>query len=72
MKKRVGAFVAATTLIAGPLVGLSMTSSAVAAEGCPAALAKATAAVAKATAVKAPWDGPKTGPKATKGKTLTK
>ena len=70
MKKRVGAFVAATTLIAGPLVGLSMTSSAVAAEGCPAALAKATAAVAKATAVKAPWDGPKTGPKATKGKTL--
>ena len=52
------------------MVGLIASSSASAAATCTAALAKANAAVAKATAVKAPWDGPKTGPKAATGKTI--
>ena len=52
------------------MVGLIASSSASAAATCTAALAKANAAVAKATAVKAPWDGPKTGPKAASGKTI--
>jgi ribose transport system substrate-binding protein len=45
-------------------------TSATAAAGCSAALAKATKAVNASVAVKAPWDGPKTGPKAATGKTL--
>ncbi len=60
---------AAAVLITGSFVAVSATA-ANAATSCPAALAKANAAVAKATAVKAPWDGPTTGPKAAKGKTL--
>ncbi len=68
-KKSLIAITAASALIMGTVVALGE-SSASAAAGCPAALAKAQKAVAASVAVKAPWDGPKTGPKAATGKTL--
>jgi len=66
-KKRAVALSAAAVLIAGSAIAAT---SASAAAGCSAALAKATKAVNASVAVKAPWDGPKTGPKAATGKTL--
>jgi ribose transport system substrate-binding protein len=66
-KKRAVALSAAAVLIAGSAFAAT---SASAAAGCSAALAKATKAVNASVAVKAPWDGPKTGPKAATGKTL--
>jgi ribose transport system substrate-binding protein len=66
-KKRAVAISAAAVLIAGSAFAAT---SASAAAGCSAALAKATKAVNASVAVKAPWDGPKTGPKAATGKTL--
>ena len=68
IKKRVVVFASATALVAGPLAGLAASSANAAV--CTAALAKAQKAVAASVAVKAPWDGPKSGPKAAKGKTL--
>jgi ribose transport system substrate-binding protein len=68
ISKRVAAITTATALVAGSTIGLS--ASANAAAVCSAALAKANKAVAASVAVKAPWDGPKTGPKAAKGKTI--
>jgi len=66
-KKRAVALSATAVLIAGSAFAAT---SATAAAGCSAALAKATKAVNASVAVKAPWDGPKTGPKAATGKTL--
>ena len=69
LTKRAVAFSAAAVLIAGSAfaaTGANAASSAV----CSAALAKATKAVNASVAVKAPWDGPKTGPKAATGKTI--
>ncbi len=66
-KKRAVALSAAAVLIAGSAFAASGAS---AAAGCSAALAKATKAVNASVAVKAPWDGPKTGPKAAMGKTI--
>jgi ribose transport system substrate-binding protein len=66
-KKRAVALSAAAVLIAGSAFAAT---SASAAAGCSAALAKATKAVNASVAVKAPWDGPKTGPKAAAGKTI--
>ena len=66
-KKRAVALSATAVLIAGSAIAAT---SATAAAGCSAALAKATKAVNASVAVKAPWDGPKTGPKAATGKTL--
>lgn len=68
IKKRVVVFASATALVAGPLAGLAASSANAAV--CTAALAKAQKAVAASVAVKAPWDGPKSGPKAAKGKTI--
>ena len=67
LKKRAVALSAAAVLIAGSAFAAT---SASAAAGCSAALAKATKAVNASVAVKAPWDGPKTGPKAAAGKTI--
>lgn len=67
--KRIVGIAVASAVVAAPLVGFASTS-ANAAEVCTAALAKANKAVAASVAVKAPWDGPKSGPKASKGKTL--
>ena len=66
-KKRAAALSAAAVLIAGSACAAT---SASAAAGCSAAHAKATKAANASVAVKAPWDGPKTGPKAATGKTL--
>ena len=68
IKKRVVVLASATALIAGPLAGFAASSAHAAV--CTAALAKADKAVAASVAVKAPWDGPKVGPKAAKGKTI--
>ena len=68
IKKRVVVFASATALVAGPLAGLAASSANAAV--CTAALAQAQKAVAASVAVKAPWDGPKSGPKAAKGKTI--
>ena len=68
-KKRAIALSAVTALIAGPVVALGA-STANAASVCTAALAKATKAVKSSVAVKAPWDGPTTGPVAATGKTI--
>ena len=68
-KKRVVALSLTSALVVAPLIGIT-SQSANAATSCPDALAKAQKAVAAATAVKAPWDGPTTGPKAAKKKTL--
>jgi ribose transport system substrate-binding protein len=68
IKKRVVIFLSATALVAGPLAGFAASSANAAV--CTAALANAQKAVAASVAVKAPWDGPKSGPKAAKGKTL--
>ena len=68
ISKRVAAVAAVSALVAGSTIGL--TTSANAASTCTAALAKANKAVAASVAVKALWDGPKTGPKAAMGKTL--
>jgi ribose transport system substrate-binding protein len=67
-KKLVGALSTAGVLVAASLIGVTSSSAANAA-GC-ASLADAQKAVAKATAVKSPWDGPTTGPKAAKNKTI--
>ena len=67
IKKRIVALASISALIAVPsVVAISSANAA----GCDAALAKAQKAVAASTAVKAPWDGPKTGPKAAKNKTI--
>ena len=68
IKKRVVVLASATALVAGPLAGFAASSAHAAV--CTAALAKADKAVAASVAVKAPWDGPKVGPKAAKGKTI--
>jgi len=68
IKKRVVVLASATALVAGPLAGFAASSANAAV--CTDALAKAQKAVAASVAVKAPWDGPKTGPKAAKGKTI--
>lgn len=68
--KKASALAVASTLVIGTLAGIVVSSSANAAATCTAALAKANKAVAASVAVKAPWDGPKTGPKAAMGKTL--
>ena len=65
--KRAIALGAAVVLIA---VSAIAATGASAASVCTAALAKATKAVNASVAVKAPWDGPKTGPKAATGKTI--
>ena len=70
LKKRALALVSVTVLVTAPLVGFASAQSASAADSCPAALAAAQKSVAASVAVKAPWDGPTTGPKAAKGKTL--
>ena len=67
-KKRISALSTAGVLVVASLVAVTSTSAANAA-GC-ASLADAQKAVAAATAVKAPWDGPKTGPKAATKKTI--
>jgi len=64
-KKRLVALSILSALVVAPLTAMSSASAA----GCNS-LAAAQAAVAKATAVKAPWDGPTTGPKAAKSKTI--
>ncbi|CAB5240809.1 unannotated protein [freshwater metagenome] len=69
-KKRIVAISITSALVVAPLVGFTSSQAANAADSCPDALAKAQKAVAAATAVKAPWDGPKTGPKAAKKKTI--
>ena len=69
ISKRVAAVAAASALVAGTTIGLT-TSANAAATSCASALVKAHKAVAASTAVKAPWDGPKTGPKAASGKTI--
>ena len=66
--RRFGLLGSAFAILLGAAVATAPTASAAA--GCPDALAKATKAVAAATAVKAPWDGPTTGPKAAKKKTI--
>jgi ABC-type sugar transport system substrate-binding protein len=67
ISKRIVGIAVATAVIATPLVGFASTANAAV---CTAALANAEKAVAASTAVKAPWDGPKSGPKAAKGKTI--
>ena len=65
--KRIVGIAVASAVVAAPLVGFVSSANAAV---CTAALAKAEKAVAASVAVKAPWDGPKSGPKAAKGKTL--
>lgn len=67
ISKRIVGIAVATAVIATPLVGFATSANAAV---CTAALANAEKAVAASTAVKAPWDGPKSGPKAAKGKTI--
>lgn len=67
-KKRISALGTAGALVVASLVAVSSTTAANAA-AC-SSLADAQKAVSKATAVKAPWDGPTTGPKAAKNKTI--
>ena len=63
-------FVALSIASALTVASLTVLATSPASAADCASLASAKASVAKATAVKAPWDGPTTGPKAAKGKTL--
>ena len=68
-KKSIVVTTAVIAMVAGSTLALGGAANA-AAGVCTAALAKADAAVKLATNSAAPWTGPKTGPKASMGKTI--